>query len=293
MIIRAIGAFYGQSGRISGAERGAELLYDYAAQCHHVIAKGDTISLGKLSIRTHIGEVLYIADYLERAVAKALRHGEFPVIFGGDHSIAIGTIAGALSVNPQRLGVIYIDAHADMNTFETSPTKNIHGMSLAVCMGLGEEHLVKLVPNKLPSSHLMQMGGRSIDTGELKLIQSNNIELLSTEDLIKLREQDVADRLKLFIEKNRLNQLHVSFDIDVIDPKYAPATGVPEQNGLSLEQVKRLLALVFKTRLVKSMDIVEFNPLLDRDGMTLDLCKNLVDYIVRDMLRLPDPQKCS
>lgn len=272
-MIKTIGAFHGNSGRIPGAENGAKRLKKYL-DCKNRIVDGPEIE----NYASSIDALQNFCIKLRNQVNKSLIEGYFTVILGGDHSIAIGSIAGAIYGNHVNAGIIYIDAHADMNTFKTSTTGNIHGMPLAIC--LGEEKLMTGVMTcNLSPNNLLLIGQRSIDPGEIELINRHHIKCVTT-DSIKINQiEGLESEVNKFIKNNNLNRIHISFDIDVIDPHYAPGTGVPEANGISPEVAFSIVETALNTGLVRSIDFVEYNPILDIQDKTYKLYKKIIDRV--------------
>lgn len=272
-MIKTIGAFHGNSGRIPGAENGAKRLKKYL-DCKNRIVDGPEIE----NYASSIDALQNFCIKLRNQVNKSLIEGYFTVILGGDHSIAIGSIAGAIYGNHVNVGIIYIDAHADMNTFKTSTTGNIHGMPLAIC--LGEEKLMTGVMTcNLSPNNLLLIGQRSIDPGEIELINRHHIKCVTT-DSIKINQiEGLESEVNKFIKNNNLNRIHISFDIDVIDPHYAPGTGVPEANGISPEVAFSIVETALNTGLVRSIDFVEYNPILDIQDKTYKLYKKIIDRV--------------
>lgn len=272
-MIKTIGAFHGNSGRIPGAENGAKRLKKYL-DCKNRIVDGPEIE----NYASSIDALQNFCIKLRNQVNKSLIEGYFTVILGGDHSIAIGSIAGAIYGNHVNAGIIYIDAHADMNTFKTSATGNIHGMPLAIC--LGEEKLMTGVMTcNLSPNNLLLIGQRSIDPGEIELINRHHIKCVTT-DSIKINQiEGLESEVNKFIKNNNLNRIHISFDIDVIDPHYAPGTGVPEANGISPEVAFSIVETALNTGLVRSIDFVEYNPILDIQDKTYKLYKKIIDRV--------------
>lgn len=272
-MIKTIGAFHGNSGRIPGAENGAKRLKKYL-DCKNRIVEGPEIE----SQASNIDALQNFYIQLRDQVNKSLAEGYFTVILGGDHSIAIGSIAGATYENHVDTGIIYIDAHADMNTFKTSPTGNIHGMPLAIC--LGEEKLMTgIMTCNLSPNNLLLIGQRSIDSGERDLINRRHIKCVRTESIKINQIEGLESEFNKFIRNNNLNRIHLSFDIDIIDPQYAPGTGVPEANGISPEVALSIIEIALNTGLVRSIDFVEYNPILDIQDKTYKLYKKIIDRV--------------
>lgn len=194
---------------------------------------------------------------LKKVVSQNLKEGYFPLVFGGDHALAIGSISASLTKDT---GVLWIDAHGDCNTVESSPSHRIHGMPLAVLQGYGHPQLTQLNDLVLKGPDILQIGIRSLDEEETLLMKKWGVYSITMEDINTKGWTWVKQELDLFIEKHAL--LHVSFDCDSVDPIEAPGVNTPSKNGLSVMEVINILeALPFKK--VSSMDIVEYNPLKD------------------------------
>ncbi|MFS8541014.1 MAG: arginase, partial [Tissierellales bacterium] len=219
---------------------------------------------------------------LSKQVDSIISEKQFPLIFGGDHSIAIGTLAG-VSKHFNNLGVIWYDAHGDLNTEETSPSGNIHGMPLAASLGYGHPSLTNIgeyAPKVKPENTFL-VGVRDLDEGEIEL--ANRIDLnLYTMETIRSRGLDsIIEDITTKIKNSNLDAVHLSFDIDVLDKKLVPGTGTPVDGGFTIEEVKTLFKSFIDTKLIRSMDFVELNPLLDENDSTADLCIEIIDWIFK------------
>lgn len=214
-------------------------------------------------------------------VYKSLKNQGFPIIIGGDHSLAIGSISGA-SKYFENLGVVWIDAHGDFNTDEITESKNAHGMPLAVACGYGEENLVNLYEEKfkVEEENVFHIGGRDLDVKEKILMESSDVNIYDKEKIDIIGFEKVLDDIVKKCEEQNLEAIHVSLDIDFLDGLLVPGTGTRVDGGYSLEQLKYILERIFKTGLVRSIDFVEFNPLLDENKVTLEICMELLDYII-------------
>ena len=188
----------------------------------------------------YLDEILKTSKMLAARVEKVLEQKKFPLCIGGDHSMALGTIAGISSYckkNNLTLGVIWIDAHADMNTDQTTPSGNIHGMPLAASLGLGYDDLVNLYgfTPKLKPENCAVIAARSIDPQERLNIKKLDLNVYTMSDVDKLGVHRIISRvLKQFKEK--VDHIHVSFDVDSVDPNFAPGVGTPVPGGLNLEK---------------------------------------------------------
>ncbi|MBP9580746.1 MAG: arginase, partial [Ignavibacterium sp.] len=198
---------------------------------------------------------------------KVLEQKKFPLCIGGDHSMALGTIAGVSSYckkNKLTLGVIWIDAHTDMNTDETTPSGNIHGMPLAASMGLGYSELVNLYgfAPKLKPENCAIIAARSIDPMERLNIKKLGLNVYTMSDVDKLGIHRIISRvLKQFKEK--VDHIHVSFDVDSVDPNFAPGVGTPVPGGLSFREAHSLMESIAECGCMNSLEIAEVNPILD------------------------------
>ncbi len=210
-------------------------------------------------------------EKLYEEVDKTIKEGRIPLTLGGDHSIAIGSIKASLN-NFEDLGVIWIDTHGDINNEKISPSGNIHGMSLAAIMGLACDELSKIGQNKnfLKAENLVYIGLRDLDKGERTLLKEKNIKAYSLQEIDEYSIGKVAkDAIKYLEEKTE--SIHVSLDIDVVDPLFAPGTGTRKNGGLTPREIYLLTEIISKQDSIKSIDLVEVNPLLDIRNQTVNL----------------------
>lgn len=219
-----------------------------------------------------VGVVAETADHVARAQAQ----GRLPIILGGDHSIALGSVSGAARGNGA-VGVIWYDAHADFNTAETSPSGNIHGMILAALAGYGDPRLVNAAgpgPHVDPR-HVVIVGARDLDAGEKELLRAADVRVFTMSDLDTRGMASVTrEALALATDGNR--RLHVSFDMDVVDPREAPGVGTPVPGGITYREAHLAMEIVAQSGQLGSLDIVEVNPILDRENQTAILAAELV-----------------
>lgn len=229
--------------------------------------------------RSRRGGLAYIEPILgvcrELAVKlSSLPTGTFPLILGGDHSVALGSVNGVARDIPT--GLIWVDAHADCNTPETSPSGNIHGMPLAALCGVGEPTLVSLLPAGKPvvnPAQVVLVGVRSVDPGEKELLRRLGVTVFTMKEVDRLGVGKIAEAIA---EKlGHLPQIHVSLDADVLDPEVAPGVGTPVPGGLSYREAHLLMELLADWGKVTSLDLVEVNPILDRHNRTAELMVEL------------------
>lgn len=230
----------------------------------------------------HLAQVAQTNASLAAIVEDAASHGRFPVVVGGDHSVFLGSIAGVTaharkSAPDHEVGVIYVDAHGDFNTPETSPSGNIHGEPVAASCGLGHPTLVNLYyeGRKIDPRNVAIIGVRDLDSGERELLAAQGVTLVPPAEL---RRRGLRNAIAGVVADlaSRCRRIHLSFDIDSVDPAYAPGTGLHVPGGLSDGEALEVLALLGGEPLVCSADFVEFNPQRDVEGRTLQLIEKLI-----------------
>ncbi len=229
----------------------------------------------------YITEVAEVNQAIQKHVQRALRGGQFPLILGGDHSLAIGTVSGVAQFMKQkneRIGVIWVDAHADMNTPETTPSGNIHGMPVSVLLGHGAPQLVALnggTPSLLPENVTI-IGARDIDPGEKELIRQLNVRVIT---MSEIDERGVGACIEEAIERASQGTagFHLSFDLDAIDPWEAPGVGTPVEGGLTYREAHLICEKVAQSQRMLSMEMVELNPVLDARNRTAELAVSLIE----------------
>ncbi|HZW40148.1 MAG TPA: arginase [Ignavibacteriaceae bacterium] len=215
----------------------------------------------------YLNEIIRTSLELAKKVELALDANHFPLCIGGDHSMGLGTIAGIASYCKKKdldLGVIWIDAHADMNTDTTTPSGNIHGMPLAASLGLGNPELVNFLgfAPKVKPENCTIIGLRSIDDDEKENIKKLNLNVYTMSDIDRLGIHRIITKvLKQFNKK--VDHIHVSFDLDSVDPSVAPGVGTPVQGGLSYREAHSLMESIAECGCMSSLEISEVNPILD------------------------------
>lgn len=197
---------------------------------------------------------------------KELPAGDFPIALGGDHSVSLGSVAGVAQAG--RTGVIWVDAHADLNTPESSPSGNIHGMPLSHLLGRGDERLLEIWGGGaiLKPQDLVFIGLRSLDPFERLFIREHDIRAYTMKEIDKRGLAVVADEALAYLA--HVSRLHVSFDADALDPTIAPGVGTPIPGGLSYREAHLLMELLADSEKVTSLDLVEVNPVLDVKNTT-------------------------
>jgi arginase len=207
-------------------------------------------------------------EQLAQKVSKVVEQGSFPLILGGDHSIAIGSLAG-LAKHYSNLGVIWFDAHGDLNTVETSPSGNIHGMPLAVSLGLGHKSLTSILgySPKIKMENLVIIGARALDPGEKILILDNGIKVYTMHEIDRLGMARVIEETITYL-KARTDGVHLSFDMDGLDPIDAPGVGTPVNGGISYRESHLAMEMFAEAGMITSAEFVEINPILDEKNKT-------------------------
>ena len=233
------------------------------------IMERQKVQISKLK---YLNEILKTTKLLASKVEKVLEKGEFPLCIGGDHSMALGTIAGISSYcrrKKLKLGVIWIDAHTDMNTEETTPSGNIHGMPLAASLGLGNKKLVNLYgfSPKLEPQNCALIGIRSIDDAEKRTIKKMKIPISTMADIDKTGIYRIMIKvLKHF--KESVDHIHISFDVDSVDPTIASGVGTPVPGGLSYREAHLIMESIAECGCMSSLEVTEVNPILDSQNKT-------------------------
>jgi arginase len=234
----------------------------------------ETTEMGDERAR-YLAQILDLCNRLARLVAEVDGRGAMPLVLGGDHSVALGSLVGmAQSRGPG--GVVWIDAHGDLNTPETSPSGNVHGMVLAAALGRGGDAfqiegwpLPALAPGKLAL-----VGVRSLDDGERTLLQDLDAKVFTMSEVDRIGIEPCMREALAHAAGAAF--LHVSLDMDAVDPDDAPGVGTPVRGGLSYREAHLAMETVARTGLLDSMDVVEVNPILDRENATGQLAVELV-----------------
>ena len=240
-----------------------------------VVPQPESQPIGNSHLK-YLEPIVKVAEELADAVTSALEESDFPLILGGDHSIALGSITGITRVHKD-VGVLWIDAHADFNTEETTLSGNIHGMALAALAGLGNSRLTGLGGRapKLNTQTIVIVGARELDDGERKLLRTHHIHVFTMSDIDQRGFTDVM-RQSLAIAGQANDGIHVSLDMDALDPAYAPGVGTQVRGGLTYREAHLAMELIADSGRLIAMDVVEVNPILDRENATALLAVELV-----------------
>lgn len=233
----------------------------------------------------YLSKVREVCLKLSRVVAQTIQERKTPVVIGGDHSIAIGTLAGIYNgvrkreTNPgvQNFGVIWLDAHGDYNTPEITPSGNIHGMSLAIASGLGSKWFPSPWPKRaVDPKQIVIVGARQFDPKEQDNLRKNSVRVLSMADIDRVGMKSVMnDAIKIASNDGR-NKIHVSLDMDLLDPSEAPGVGTPVRGGATYREAHLAMEMIFESQLMNSLEVVEVNPILDQQNSTAELAVELI-----------------
>jgi arginase len=239
---------------------------------------------GKLK---YVDEVLAACKDLADRVEKSRKENATPIVLGGDHSIAIGTNAG-LSRKTKRRGLIWFDAHADFNTTETSPSGNIHGMPVSAILGLGHPRLADFDQKgpKLDAKNVVLIGLRSVDREEANVLNDSRVTYYTMRDVDEQGIAAIMDEALQRVGKGT-DETHLSFDLDVVDPRWAPGTGTTVEGGLTYRESHLAMEILADSGVLGSLEFVEVNPLLDTGNTTGNfaaglICSALGKAIVQD-----------
>ena len=266
--------------RVAGLEARLEALGHEVRDGGNIsVAVAETKSAGDERSR-YLKEITETCSRAAEQVEKALKEGMTPVILGGDHSVAAGSVSGVANFyreQNQKIGLIWIDAHADINTPATSPSGNVHGMPLAALVGLGPEPLTNLLgfTPKVQPDNVVLIGVRDIDATE-----KENIKLAGITEVYTMRDIDERGMRTVIEEALRVAGrgtagYHVSLDMDWIDPEDAPGVGTPVRGGATYREAHLAMEIIADHGRMLSFEIVEVNPVIDEHNRTADLAVEL------------------
>jgi arginase len=283
--IRIIGVASGLGAQDQACEDGPVAFH--RSQAWHALENyprvdwGKTIFPPEASGLSNVARIAGVCRDLADEVALALNEEAFPVILGGDHSIAIGTWGGAARFAGAPLGLLWIDAHLDSHTPETSYSGAVHGMPLACLLGRGDKRLLNIGLNgaQLSPAHTVVLGARSCEPEEIDFLQARGVRMINSEEIIQRGFAECLNEA-IAIVASAPAGFGITLDLDAIDPLLAPGVGSPEPEGLwDGDVVLALRRLVMQSGL-RAMEIVEYNPDRDRRGVTADLISDLIEEVL-------------
>ncbi|MEN8191588.1 MAG: arginase [Bacteroidota bacterium] len=266
--------------RIAGIEEKLKTLGYTVTDLGDVVIRNQERQKVKFTKLKYLKEIVKTSEMLAKKVEKSLDAGHFPLCLGGDHSMALGTIAGIAShcnKNGKQLGVIWIDAHSDMNTDETTPSGNIHGMPVAASVGFGSKDLteIKGTSPKLKPENFHLIGIRSIDTLERGLIKKIGLPVYTMTDVDRKGISFIINKILKELKAN-VDHIHVSFDLDSVDPATAPGVGTPVPGGLSYRETHLIMETIAECGCMSSLEVAEVNPILDDKNISAEFAAELV-----------------
>lgn len=243
------------------------------------IAEMCNISNTKLK---YVDCIIPVSRRVSGAVSTSVRAGNFPLVLGGDHSLSIGSVRGA--ARGRKIGVIWVDAHGDFNTAETTPSGNIHGMSLAILAGLGDKSLVQLWDEPVPvidPKKIAVIGARDLDEGEKANLQNAGAMVMGMEQIDRYGMVTAVEKAIECVSRD-VDGIYLSLDLDALDPEHAPGVGTPVPAGLNQREAHLACEMIAETGKLIGMDLVEVNPILDLQNRTGSLA---VDFALSSLGR--------
>lgn len=232
----------------------------------------------------YVYEIVRVNEELAEQVAVITAGDRFPLILGGDHSIAIGTLAG-VTRNKERVGVIWYDAHGDVNTPDTSPSGNIHGMALAAAMGYGHPVLTGIGGSRrsIDPNNVVLVGARSLDPGERTFLKQHGVTVYTMHEIDRIGISKVMEQA-LHLASCGTDGVHLSLDLDGLDPEAAPGVGTPVPAGISLRESLLAMEMLSSSGLLTSAEFVEVNPVLDVRNKTAKAAVELIASLLGETI---------
>jgi arginase len=255
-------------------------------QGHKVVDEGDVVikNMEELKVGNerarYLAEIARASAILARKIDRIMGLSHFPLVLGGDHSIAVGTVSGIAAFaqrQGKKLGLIWIDAHGDINTPESSPSGNIHGMPLAALLGFGASELTSIAgPSpKVDPGNVALVGVRSLDSGEKKRLKETGVQVHTMSDIDRHGVDRVMKKALARVTENT-DYVHVSFDLDAVDPTVAPGVGTPVKGGLDYREAHLIMEVIADAGIMTSLEMVEVNPILDQGNASAAFAVELV-----------------
>ncbi len=266
--------------RIAGvADRLGELGHKVVDEGDIPIKNVEELKVGNERAR-YLTEIARASALLARKVDRIMDRGHFPLVLGGDHSIAVGTLSGiaaAAQRQGKKVGLLWIDAHGDINTPETSPSGNIHGMPLAALLGYGPQELTAVAGDfpKVAPENVALVGIRSLDAGEKSRLKQTGVQVHTMADIDRHGVHKIMEKALARVTKGA-GYVHVSFDLDAVDPTVAPGVGTPVKGGLDYREAHLIMEVIAEAGVMTSLEMVEVNPILDQGNASAAFAVELV-----------------
>jgi arginase len=267
--------------RMAGlGKRLSSLSYDVSDLGNVPVAQAESLSDAGPPEAKFLPQIAASCRRLGDLVTQAMTDGRKPLVLGGDHSIAAGTVAGVSRYfrdRHQKIGLVWIDAHADMNTPESSPSGNVHGMPLACCIGVGPDELTRMFgfTPKVEAANVALVGIRDLDEKERKTVRDSGVHAFTMREIDERGMHAVMDEA-IAIATNGTAGFHLSVDMDFVDPAYAPGVGTPVRGGATYREAHLAMELACDSGRMLSMEVVEVNPVIDEANRTADLAVELI-----------------
>lgn len=276
MNVKKIISSYGNAGAHEGVFKGSKIIEEKLDLINYEVITPTIMKKETINNLKNVNEVTKNISLVASKIDEVLTSKDFPLFIGGDHSLSLGSVS-AVSKHISNLGVIWFDAHGDMNTNKTSPSGNIHGMILAALQGVGDKSLTNLYYNgiKIKTENVLIYGARDLDLEEEKLINELGVKVLTFNYIKEIGIEKSLDEVKEFY-KNKTNNIHLSFDLDVLDPQEIPGVSVPVEGGFKRLEVNLIIKELFNLFEINSMDVVEYNPDFDKEDVTLDYLNEVI-----------------
>ena len=266
--------------RIAGVEaRLRELGHEVVDEGDIAIKNMERLKVGDVRAR-YLGEIARAAEVACAKVDRIMARGHFPLVLGGDHSIAVGTVSGIAAVarrQGKKLGLLWVDAHGDINTPESSPSGNIHGMPVASLLGHGPAKLTGIGGKhpKVDPANIALVGIRSLDEGEKARLKATGVQVHTMSDIDRHGIHRVMKKALARVTDGT-DYVHVSFDLDAVDPTVAPGVGTPVKGGLDYREAHLIMELLHDSGVMTSLELVEVNPILDQGNASAAFAVELV-----------------
>ena len=267
--------------RVAGlGRRLAALGYNVADLGNVYVSQAESVSDAGASNAKYLAQIAESCGNIANMVSGALTSGQMPIVLGGDHSIAAGTVAGianSLRQRDQTVGLLWIDAHADMNTPGSSPSGNVHGMPLACCVGQGPAELVDLLgfAPKVDATNVALVGIRDVDELERNQMTATGVRAFTMRDIDERGLRDVM-RDAIAVVSNGTAGFHLSLDLDFVDPQFALGVGTPVRGGATYREAHLAMEMICDSGKMLSMEVVEVNPVIDEVNRTAELAVELI-----------------
>jgi arginase len=267
--------------RVAGLGRRLGALgYDVADLGNVPVAQAESVGDTGPGDAKYLHQIAATCERLGELVGAELADGKMPLVLGGDHSIAVGTVAGVsrfFRESNRKVGLLWIDAHADMNTPQSSPSGNVHGMPLACCAGIGPSELARMFgySPKVEPANIALLGIRDVDPLEAETVRNAGVRSFTMREIDERGMRAAIDEA-IAIATNGTAGFHLSLDMDFVDPQYAPGVGTPVRGGATYREAHLAMEVICDSGKMISMEVVEVNPVIDEVNRTADLAVELI-----------------